>query len=174
MKKSKKIVYKYNPYISIYKENVDNKNFQKKNFHKVKLQDATMVILTNSKKEILVLNEYRRGINSKSLGFPGGHIEKNEKPLDCIKRELYEETGYQAKNWKLLISYVRHGSYHCGKDYIYTAQCKKNMKKKNIEKIEKKWVNMSKIHNLINKKRFKTVGIIASILYYVYINNVKK
>ena len=54
MKKSKKIVYKYNPYISVYKENVDNKNFQKKNFHKVKLQDATMVILTNSKKEILL------------------------------------------------------------------------------------------------------------------------
>ena len=80
MKRSKKIVYNFTPYIKVYKENFSNRYLKKKNFHKIILQDSAMVILKNKKNEILFLNEYRRGIKKKSLGFPGGHIEKNEKP----------------------------------------------------------------------------------------------
>ena len=30
--------------------------------------------------------------------FPKGHREKNETPLDCAKREIYEETGIQLQD----------------------------------------------------------------------------
>lgn len=167
----KKIVYKYYPFITVYRDSVRNKFLKRKNFHKIKLQDSAMVILTNKKKEILFLNEYRHGILRKSLGFPGGHIEKNEKPLNSIKRELLEETGYVAKEWKLLFSYTRHGTYNCGNDYVFTAKVNYKKIDKKKEKIDSYWYNLNKIHKLINLKKFKTVGIIAAILYYVYKKN---
>lgn len=168
MKRSKKIVYNFTPYIKVYKENFSNRYLKKKNFHKIILQDSAMVILKNKKNEILFLNEYRRGIKKKSLGFPGGHIEKNEKPLKCIKRELLEETGYVAKNWKLLFHYTRHGTYNCGRDFIFTANVKNMVKKRKLENIEKKWLKNRIIKKNLSQNKFKTVGIIASILFYFY------
>lgn len=174
MKNHKKIIYKYEPFITLYKENFKNKYQSRKNFHQIKLQNAAMVILLNQKNQILFLNEYRRGIKKKSLGFPGGHIEKGETALKTVKRELLEETGYKGKKWQLLFKYTRHGTYDCGQDYIFIAKLDKILKGNNKENTEKKWLNIIEIKKLLEKNKFKTVGIIASVLYYIYIDKIKK
>jgi 8-oxo-dGTP pyrophosphatase MutT (NUDIX family) len=174
VKDEKKIIYNYSPFIKIYRENFKNKYLSRKNFHQIKLQDAAMVILVNNKKQILFLNEYRRGIKQKSLGFPGGHIEKGETPLTTVKRELLEETGCKAIKWKLLFKYTRHGTYDCGKDYIYIAKLDKVLEDKNSENVQKKWLNYINVIKLLERKKFKTVGIIASVLYYIYLTDKKK
>ena len=174
MKNQKKIIYKHEPYITLYKENFKNKYQSRKNFHQIKLQNAAMVILVNKKNQILFLNEYRRGIKKKTLGFPGGHIENDESPMKTIKRELLEETGYKAKKWKLLFKYTRHGTYNCGQDYIFIAKVSRIMRNKNIENNQKKWLNINEIEEFFEQKKFKTVGIIASVLYYIYLYKIKK
>ena len=167
MKNTKKIVYNYDPFITVFKENFNNKYQLRKNFHKIKLQDAAMVILENEKNQILFLDEYRRGIKKKSLGFPGGHIESGEKPLETVKRELLEETGYLAKNWKMLFRYTRHGTYNCGQDYVYTAKIDNNsLKRIKNENLKKKWLNKKAILALLANNKFETAGIIASVSFY--------
>jgi len=37
--------------------------------------------------------------------LPAGKLDEGETPLVAAKRELAEETGYTAKQWKLLVSY---------------------------------------------------------------------
>ena len=128
MKKKIKKIYEFKPYISIFKEDINHKLFKRKNFHKIILQNASMVILENKEKKILFLKEYRRGIKKKSLGFPGGHIDNEENPLEAVKRELLEETGLKAHSWKLLFNYVRSGTYYCGKDYVFFAKINKRKK----------------------------------------------
>jgi ADP-ribose pyrophosphatase len=169
-----KIVYKYPPFVTVYKKNINNKFFKKKNFHKILLQNSAMIILVNDKNQILFLNEYRPGIKKKTLGFPGGHIEKGESALKSAKRELLEETGYIAKKWKLLFKYTRHGTYNCGQDFVFIAKVDRIIKGKNIENAQKKWLNIIKIEKLLEKKKFKTVGIISALLYYLYLYKIKK
>ena len=128
-----------------------------------------MVILQDSKKKILFLREYRRGLKKLSLGFPGGNIEKKEKPLETIKRELLEETGFLAKNWKLLFTYSRHGTYNCGKDYVFFANnLKKNKSRKKVENIKKVWMDRKEIVFHLNKNKFETSGVISAVLYYLF------
>ncbi|GAA0454184.1 NUDIX hydrolase [Alkalibacillus silvisoli] len=44
-------------------------------------------------------------LNDRGWDFPGGHIEKDETPLQCIKREAYEE-GYVSGDCLLIGSVI--------------------------------------------------------------------
>lgn len=46
--------------------------------------------IQNEKGEILVVDEWNNG----SWSLPGGGLDYDESPADCLKRELAEETGY--------------------------------------------------------------------------------
>lgn len=166
---TKKIVYQFKPFIKVIKENYQNRYESRKDFHQIYLQNSAMVIVQDKDNRVLFLNEYRRGLKKLSLGFPGGNIEKKEKPIQAVKRELLEETGLVAKDWKLLFQYSRHGTYNCGEDYVFFARnIKKKRLKKKIEKIEKKWFNKKQIIQNLNKGKFETSGVLSAVLFYLF------
>lgn len=55
----------------------------------------SMVVLQGDK--LLLLREFRMGVNKEIYNLCAGMIEKDESVEDCIKRELYEETGLKLK-----------------------------------------------------------------------------
>ncbi|MDO5015756.1 MAG: NUDIX hydrolase [Eubacteriales bacterium] len=62
---------------------------------------AAIVALTDEQ-EVIMVTQFRLAIANVLLELPAGKLEKDEDPLLCAQRELSEETGYQAKNWKKL------------------------------------------------------------------------
>ena len=46
--------------------------------------------------EVVLIEQYRHGIQDYTLEIPGGIIDKDEKPLEAAKRELIEETGVES------------------------------------------------------------------------------
>jgi len=51
---------------------------------------------------VLLERQFRYPANQVFLEFPAGKIDSGEDPLLCAQRELREETGYSADNWKFL------------------------------------------------------------------------
>ena len=49
--------------------------------------------------ELLVVEQFRHGIDGASLEVPGGVGNPGESPLEAAKRELLEETGHASDNW---------------------------------------------------------------------------
>jgi len=58
---------------------------------------ANVLAITKDQKVVLV-KQYRHGVHEILLELPGGVVEDGEQPIDGIKRELLEETGYAALN----------------------------------------------------------------------------
>lgn len=56
--------------------------------------DAVVAVITDAEDEhILLLREFRLEQGIAIYGLPGGLIEGGESPVDCLARELLEETG---------------------------------------------------------------------------------
>jgi len=56
---------------------------------------ANVVALTKSN-EVVLIKQYRHGVEKVLWEIPGGVVEDGEHPLEGVKRELLEETGYTA------------------------------------------------------------------------------
>jgi len=52
--------------------------------------------------KVILVRQYRYSIDMDLLELPAGRIEKGEDPFPAAKRELTEETGYEAKEWQEL------------------------------------------------------------------------
>ena len=82
--------------IKVYKDLVELPN-KKIAEREVILHDECSAVLAIKNKKIIFVRQYRHAIKNYSLEIPAGIMEKNEKPEDCAKRELEEETGLIAK-----------------------------------------------------------------------------
>lgn len=61
--------------------------------------DWINVIALTSENEIVLVEQYRYGIEKPTLELPGGVCDLGENPLETSKRELLEETGYSSDEW---------------------------------------------------------------------------
>ena len=56
-----------------------------------------IAIIVNEQKQILIDKRLPTGVMANMWEFPGGKIEKEETPQDCIKREIMEELGVSVE-----------------------------------------------------------------------------
>lgn len=160
-----KQVYKFKNFLQILKFEIKNKFINTKNFHKIILKNAAMVICENEHNEILLIKEYRVGLSKLSWGLPGGMLNQKESFKKAAIRELYEETGIKINNCRLILQYIRDGNYFSGKECCYYSKIKKKiLKKKNIKY---KWVAKNFLIKMLKKNNFETPGIQSCILTYL-------
>ncbi len=72
------------------------------NFFVIEAPDWVNVIALTKEKEIVLIEQYRQGTEEITLEIPGGMIDAGEEPEAAARRELAEETGYEAREFVLL------------------------------------------------------------------------
>lgn len=66
-------------------------------FYCIDAPDWINVIPLTAEGDVLLLRQYRFGVCGFSLEIPGGMCDAGESPAEAARRELREETGYQAR-----------------------------------------------------------------------------
>jgi len=67
--------------------------------------DAAIILAVTPDQKFLCFRQTKYAIEGSSLAPPGGMVDDGEDPLEAVKRELLEETGFAASDWSSLGSY---------------------------------------------------------------------
>ncbi len=71
-------------------------------YYSLRMPDYVAIIPITIEDQIVLVRQYRPAVERYTLEFPSGHVEKNESPEEAARRELMEETGFEANRVELL------------------------------------------------------------------------
>lgn len=88
---------------------------------KVEHPEATAILPFVSNREILMVRQYRYALGRETLEIPAGKVDSGENREDCVRRELVEETGYEASRVEWLYTYAPAIGYSNELIHIYAG-----------------------------------------------------
>lgn len=88
---------------------------------KIEHPEASAILAFASEAEIIMVRQFRYALGRETLEIPAGKVDPGETPEDCIKRELIEETGYDAEMIKRLYTYAPAIGYSNELIHIYSG-----------------------------------------------------
>ncbi|GGJ10507.1 NUDIX domain-containing protein [Paenibacillus hunanensis] len=83
--------------------------------------NGAVAVLAIHNDRMIVVDQYRQPLGRTQVEIPAGKLEPGEDPADAIARELKEETGYTAKELKLLYSFYTSPGFADELIHLYLA-----------------------------------------------------
>ncbi|MFA4849419.1 MAG: NUDIX hydrolase [Methanoregula sp.] len=149
------------PFLKLYRETVRLENGEQINdYYTIDQQDYIAVFAMISPQEILGIRHYKHGAKKINLGLPSGYIEGCESPLSAAKRELLEETGYIANDWRPLGTFVVDGNRGCGNVHVFFAR--DLVKKQEPASGDLETMSLERI-NLVQLPELLETGVVATL-----------
>ncbi len=91
-------------------------------FHVLHCPNWAAVVALTDAGQIVMVEQYRHGLGRASLELPSGVIDSGEEPLQAAKRELLEETGYEATSWLPLLEVSPEPSRSTHRAHFFVAR----------------------------------------------------
>ncbi len=134
-------------------------------FDVLKCRNWVNIIALTTDNRVVMVKQYRVGTDEITLEIPGGVIHNDEDVLMGAKRELEEETGYLAKEWKLLGYVDANPAFMTNKCYTYLATGCENSSSQNLdpfEEIEVSTLPLQEIPQLIKSGKITHSLVVAA------------
>jgi len=129
---------------------LDMSPFLKVETHTVKLPDGqiinqwpwivspdfvNMVVITEDD-QYLCFRQTKYSVRGMTLAPVGGYIDPGEEPLAAAKRELLEETGYEAPHWESLGGFAVDGNRGNGTAHFFLARGAHKVSERDADDLE--------------------------------------
>ncbi|MFC1930459.1 NUDIX hydrolase [Chloroflexota bacterium] len=136
----------------------------------VERSHAVVIVAVDEQERILLVRQYRYAVRLSLLELPAGMIELGEKPEDCARRELQEETGvFPLKLAEICKWWVAPG--FCSEFmhlFLATDLKPSRLIAEDTDEIEIVTADIPEALSLIDSSSIQDVKTIAGILLYLY------
>ncbi len=90
-------------------------------FHVLEYPDWACIVCRTENDGIVMVEQYRHGLGKIIRELPAGSISPAEPALETARRELLEETGFAAENWRFLGKFATEPSRHTSWAHFFFA-----------------------------------------------------
>ncbi|SDN38952.1 NUDIX hydrolase [Alkalicoccus daliensis] len=129
---------------------------------------AVAVICITGENKMVMVRQYRKALKKSIIEIPAGKLDAGEKPEDCAKRELEEETGIIAGILKECDSFYTSPGFANELVYVYEAE---NLRQGEVhtdedEFVERMDVTLTEAKKLIRSGEIHDAKTIYAIQYW--------
>ena len=153
IKSSKKIYFHH--LITLFEDTLDLDGEDKIYIRSIRRNYSTIVPFI-SKNQLVIIRSYRHLVDSIQVEAPSGYIEDGETAYEAAKRELKEETGYEAQKIVSLGHYTpdytmseQNGNIFVAYDLLTNKKGKSKQSLGKMEKIEVDIMTVDEIKSLL-------------------------
>lgn len=135
--------------------------------------DYVNVVAVTQDGAFLCFRQTKYGIEGTSLAVVGGYLESGEAPLIAAKRELLEETGYEAPDWTALGAYGLDGNRGVATAHFFLARNAHRVAEIDADDLEEQvllHLSRAEVEAALDKGAFKSlpwVAIVTLALRYI-------
>ncbi len=90
-------------------------------YYAIQAGDFVVIIATDERGRLLLVRQFRPVVDRFTLELPAGHVETGETPQAAARKELCEETGYEADELELLAKLSPSSARFTNQMWIYFA-----------------------------------------------------
>ena len=132
--------------------------------------DWCNVVAETAVGELVLVWQYRFGTDALSLEVPGGVIDPGEAPIDAARRELLEETGYEADVFELVSVVEPNPALQGNRCFTYLARDARPTGQTSfdeLEDLETVLVARSKIAGLLDDRVITHALVVVALEAYL-------
>ncbi len=137
------------------------------NFLRIDFGDSSRVLALNDRGEILFIEGYSHGLGRTSLRLPAGGAHPGETPREAARREMIEETGYDAKEFRKFLTLNAIPGYARGTSHVFLARglrrVRREVDRTEVDRV--RFVPVREALQLIGRGTIVSASVIATILY---------
>jgi ADP-ribose pyrophosphatase len=137
------------------------------NYYRIEAPDFVMIFPLSDDGRVLALRGYKHGAGRVMCQLPAGYMDRaNESPLSCAQRELLEETGYTANEWRSLGRLSVDGNRGLGHAHLFLARglCAFTTPDSgDLETLVLQWLSIEELHRLWRTGEFDNTAATAII-----------
>ena len=128
---------------------------------------ANILAITKNQEAVLI-KQYRHGVREILWEIPGGVVEEDEEPLDGVRRELLEETGYTAAKFIQIGKIYPNPSFQTNTLYCFLALDAEKVGEQNLdagEDIEVHLVPLDELVEMAKHGEFRH-ALMTAVLFF--------
>jgi ADP-ribose pyrophosphatase len=131
--------------------------------------DSVVILPFTEDEEVVVIDEWRHAVKRDNRGLPAGSIEAGEAPETAVRRELREETGYEADEIEHLGSFEPANGYADSYFRYYVArECEPTATQEldTDETIDVSTTTFAELLKAVQDGRLQDGRSVTGIIYY--------
>lgn len=130
---------------------------------------SAVMMAVDERGRILLVRQYRLPVRDYLWELPAGRLDPGETPLDAARRELKEETGYEAAEWRELISFYPSPGFVAERMTVFVAQRLTEGKPDPMddERIECRWFEPDELREWIAAGRIADAKTLVAALLWL-------
>ena len=132
-------------------------------YYVVRLPDYALIYAEIDDGTVPMLRQYRHGVRRVCLAFPGGAVEQGESALVAARRELLEETGYEAAQWQSLGSFVTNANQGCNVVHLFRARSCRRISEPCSADLEETSIEYVQPATLLDRAGLREVGLASHV-----------